>query len=73
MATYLKKVKAAFEDFKFYSVEKIPRKDNVMANALARLATSKEGEELSVVPVEILYELSITQSEEVELLEEKST
>ena len=41
MVAYLERVKATFEDFEFYSVEAIPREDNVLADALARLATSK--------------------------------
>ena len=38
-----------------------------------RLATSKEAEELSIVPVEILHEPSIVQSWEVELVEDTPT
>ena len=60
MAAYLKKVKATFEDFEFYTVEQIPSEDNALEDALARLATSKEAEELSIVPVKILHEPSIT-------------
>ena len=73
MAAYLEKVKTTFEDFEFYSVEQIPREDNALAVALARLTTSKEAEELSIVPVEMLHELSIVQSQEIELIEEKPT
>ena len=73
MAAYLEKVKAAFEDFECYSVELIIREDNALADALAWLATSKEAEEFSIMPVEILHEHSITLSREVELVEEKST
>ena len=54
MAAYLERIKTALEDFEFYSVEAIPREDNALADALARLATSKEAEELSIVPVETL-------------------
>ena len=73
MAAYLEKVKAAFEDFEFYSVKQIPREDIALADALARLATSREAEELSIVPVEVLHEPSIVQSREIELIEEKPT
>ena len=59
MAAYLEQVKTALEDFEFYSVEAIPREENALADALARLATSKEAEELSIVPVETLHEPSI--------------
>ena len=59
MAAYLEKVKAALEKFVFYSVEQIPREHNATTDALARLATSKEDEELNVVPVEIIPQPSI--------------
>ena len=59
MAAYLERVKTALEDFEFYYVEAIPREDNALADALARLATSKEAEELSIVPIETLLEPSI--------------
>ena len=55
MAAYLEKVKTTFEDFEFYSVEKIPREDNALADALARLAISKEAEEFRIVPIEVLH------------------
>ena len=73
MAAYLERVKTALEDFEFYSVEAIPREDNALADELARLATSKEAEELSIVPVETLHEPSIVQSRDIELNEEKTT
>ena len=73
MVAYLEKVKTAFEDFEFYSIEEIPRDDNALVDALARLATSKEAEELSIVPVEVLHEPSRTQSREIEPVEEKTT
>ena len=73
MAAYLEKVKTAFEDFEFYSVEAIPREDNALAHTLARLATSKEAEKLSIIPVEILHEPSIVQSQDIEFIEEKAT
>ena len=73
MAAYLEQVKTTLEDFEFYSVEAILREDNALADALARLATSKEAKELSIVPVEILHEPSIVQSRDIELIEEKAT
>ena len=69
MSAYLERVKTALEDFEFYSVEAIPREDNALADALARLATRKEAEELSIVPVETLHEPSIVQSQDIELIE----
>lgn len=73
MAAYLEKVKTTFNDFEFYYVERIPRENNAMVDALARLATSKEAKELSIVPIEILHEPNIILSEEVELVQDKST
>ena len=73
MAAYLERVKTALGDFEFYSVEAIPREDNALADALARLATSKEAEELSIVPVEMLHEPSIVQSRDIDLIKEKTT
>lgn len=73
MAAYLEKVKTTFEDFEFYSVEQIPREDNALTDALERLSISREAEELSIVPVEVLHEPSIVQSREIKLIEEKPT
>ena len=72
MAAYLERVRMALKDFEFYSVEAIPREDNALADALARLATSKEAKELSIVPVETLHEPSIVQSRDIDLIERKN-
>ena len=54
MVAYLDKIKAAFSQFEYYAIEQIPREDNAMAYALARLATSMEADELNIIPVEVL-------------------
>ena len=59
MMTYLAKVKGELSEFEFSSVEQVPRQQNSNANALARLATTKEADTLNVVPVEFLESLSV--------------
>ena len=44
-----------------------------MANALARLATSREADELNIITVKVLIQPSIYEPEEVELLDERVT
>ena len=73
MVAYLDKVKAALGQFEYYRVEQIPREDNTMADALARLATSREANELNIVPIEVLLQPSISKPEEVKLLNENVT
>ena len=64
MAAYLEKAKSALEYFEFYAIEQVPREWNSNADALARLATSTENEELNVVPIEHLSAPSINEPEE---------
>lgn len=73
MAAYLDKVKVAFEKFEYYWVEQIPSQDNTTSDAVARLATSKEAEELKIVPVEFLPKLSIFEPDKINLLDERAT
>ncbi|XP_024027555.1 uncharacterized protein LOC112093419 [Morus notabilis] len=54
MAAYLKKVKEALEKFMAYDIQQVPRTENSNADALTRLATSKDTELLKLVPVEVL-------------------
>ena len=54
-------------------VEQIPREENVMADALARLATSRDIDELNIIPVEVLGKPSIFESEDIVLLDEQVT
>ena len=73
MVAYLNKVKTALCQFDYYSVEQIPRVDNTLADALARLATSREAEELNVVPIETPPLPSISKPENVSCLEDSAT
>ncbi|XP_024032036.1 uncharacterized protein LOC112094694 [Morus notabilis] len=54
MAAYLKKVKETLEKLSAYDIQQVPRVENSNADALARLATSKDAELLRLVPVEVL-------------------
>ena len=54
MEAYLVKVKVSLDKFEYYYVEQIAGEDNAMTDALTRLATIKEAEQLNVVPIEIL-------------------
>ena len=44
-----------------------------MADALARLATSRDTDELNIIPVKVLGQPSISEPEEVALLDEQVT
>ena len=65
MAAYLQKVKAELSKFKHFDIRQIPRAENTNADALARLATSKDSDLLKIVPVEILDLPSVELKEEV--------
>ncbi|XP_024024509.1 uncharacterized protein LOC112092474 [Morus notabilis] len=54
MAAYLEKVKEALEKLSAYDIQQVPMAENSNADALARLATSKDAELLRLVPVEVL-------------------
>ena len=47
----------------------IERKDNLTADALAKLATSKDAELLRLVPVEIIPEPSIAKRDLMEVID----
>ena len=61
MAAYLAKVKGELSEFEYSFVEQIPHEQNSNADALARLATTKEAETLNVVPMEFLDSSSVTE------------
>ncbi|XP_024023768.1 uncharacterized protein LOC112092269 [Morus notabilis] len=54
MAAYLKKVKEALGRLSAYDIQQVPRAENSNADALAKLATSRDAELLNLVPVEVL-------------------
>ncbi|XP_062085589.1 uncharacterized protein LOC133791687 [Humulus lupulus] len=63
MAAYLTRVKGYLGQLEGYIIEKIPRERNTHVNALAKLATTKDGDTLKSVPVEYLSKPSITDVE----------
>ena len=69
MAAYLEKVKAELRSFSRYEIKHIDREDNANADALAKLATSRDAELLRLVPIEIVNEPSITKQHSIEAIE----
>ncbi|XP_060972619.1 uncharacterized protein LOC133038471 [Cannabis sativa] len=66
MEAYLLQVQKQLQQFEYYSIEQVPREQNSNADALARLATTKEADTLNVVPVEFLPRPSINVEENEE-------
>ena len=54
MAAYLQKAKELLGSFNSYTIRQIPRSQNVEADAPTRLASTKDADQLKVVPVEFL-------------------
>ena len=65
MAAYLEKAKKLMDIFPIIFVEVIPRTKNKNADALAKLASTKDVELLDVVFVEFLAKPSIRQQPEI--------
>jgi len=65
MAAYLKKAKEALGKLSAYDIQQVPRAENSNADALAKLATSKDAELLKLVPVEVLKVPSTKENPEV--------
>ena len=61
MTAYMEKVKAELQNFSRYEVKHIDSEDNSNADALAKLATSKDTELLRLVPIEIIPDPSIVE------------
>ena len=59
MMAYLSKVKDSLAQFDRYSVQQVPREKNSNADALAKLASTKENDSLGIIPVEHLSNPSI--------------
>ena len=54
MAAYLEKVKVELQNFSRYEVKHVDREDNSIADALAKLATSKDAGLFHLVPSQVL-------------------
>ena len=63
MAAYLLKAKDLLSAFSSFKIQQVPRERNTQADALARLAFTKDSELLEVVPVEFLSTPSIMPTE----------
>ncbi|XP_062118729.1 uncharacterized protein LOC133832396 [Humulus lupulus] len=63
MAAYLERVRGYLGQLDGYSIEKIPRERNIHVDALAKLASTKDGDTLKSVPVEYLSRPSIIESD----------
>ena len=59
MAAYLQKAKRLLGSFSSDTICQIPRSQNVEADALARLALTKDIDQLKVIPIEVLDSPSI--------------
>ena len=68
MAAYLEKVNVELRNFSRHEVKHIDREDNANADALAKLATSRDAELLRLVPIEIVTEPSITKQHSIEAI-----
>ena len=60
MVAYLQKAKDLLSTFSSFKIQQGPRAQNTQADALARLASTKDVELLEVIPVEFLNEPSIS-------------
>ena len=73
MATYLRSAHTLLKSFNGYSIVQVPRADSTYADALARLASTKEADQLGLIPVEHLAQPSIVEEEVSELGPDKLT
>ena len=75
MVAYLNKVKELIKGFSHFAIHQVPRVRNSQADALARLASTRDVGLFEVVLVEFLTEPSITHHEVnvVMTIEEKSS
>ena len=69
MAANLEKVKAELWNFSRHEMKHIDLEDNANADALAKLATSRDAEHLRLVPIEIVAEPSITKQNSVKTID----
>ena len=63
MAVYLQKAKELLGSFSSYTISQISRSQNAEADALARLTSARDADQLKFIPVETLNSLSIQTKE----------
>ena len=71
MVAYLEKAKELMGSILAVSIDVVPRSKNVNAEALAKLASTKDTELLNAISVEFLVEPSIKQRQDIMKLEEE--
>ena len=64
MTAYLQKARELLGSFSSYTISQIPRSQNAKADALAMLASTKDADQLKVIPMETLDSLSTQTMEE---------
>ena len=70
MAQYLTKVRDTLQRFGEWTIEKIPRTDNVRADALAGIAVSLPIKEAILLPIHVQTDPSITEASTCNTIEE---
>ena len=63
MVSYLKLAQVLLKSFDKYNIIQVPRVDNTYADALARLASTKEADLHGLIPVEHLAQPSIVEDD----------
>ena len=59
MTAYLQKARELLRSFSSYTISQIPRSQNAEADTLTRLASTKDADQLKIIPVETLDSPSI--------------
>ena len=70
MEAYVTKVQGMLHELRRKTIHQVPREQNSNADALAKLATTKDSELISVVPVDNLEAPSISDTEDISNIEE---
>ncbi|XP_062103366.1 uncharacterized protein LOC133814420 [Humulus lupulus] len=69
MAAYLAKAQEMLHNFRKFTIRQMLREKNSNADALEKLATTKDAELIKVVPIDYLDSLSIVAPDEVETVQ----
>ena len=73
MAAYLQKAKELLGSFSSYTISQISRSQNAKVDALARLALTRDVDQLKIVPVETLDSPSIQTIKELQTVNYATT
>ncbi|XP_062086151.1 uncharacterized protein LOC133792258 [Humulus lupulus] len=69
MAVYLAKAQEMLHNFRRFTIQHVLREYNSNADALAKLATTKDAELINIVPIDYLDAPSISAPDEVEVIQ----